>query len=87
MWYPGGSETSETKEISKYKTFKELKQELGDKFERYMYESNIELLTIIDKAIEYMYENWDGSSYLDATLKNKVAELNISELERILKGA
>lgn len=34
-----------------YKTYKELKEELGDKFEEYMYKSNIELLTKIDKAL------------------------------------
>lgn len=39
-----------------------------------------------DKAIEYINDNWDGSSYFDSTLKGKVAELNISELEEILKG-
>jgi uncharacterized protein with ATP-grasp and redox domains len=39
-----------------------------------------------DKAIEYINDNWDGSSYFDSTLKSKVAELNISELEEILKG-
>lgn len=39
--------------MNKYKTFEELKEELGDEFEEYMYKSNIELLTKIDKAIEY----------------------------------
>lgn len=33
----------------KYKTYEELKEELGDKFEEYMYGANINLLTIIDK--------------------------------------
>lgn len=40
----------------------------------------------IDKAIEYINKNWDGSSYIDATLKNKVAELNITDLLEILGG-
>ncbi len=40
--------------MNKYKTFEELKEELGDKFEDYMYKANIELLTKIDKAIEYI---------------------------------
>ena len=30
--------------MSEYKTFEELKEELGDKFEDYMYKANIELL-------------------------------------------
>lgn len=45
-----------------------------------------ELQNRIDKAIEYINKNWDSSSYIDATLKNKVAELNITELLEILKG-
>lgn len=44
------------KDENKYKTFEELKEELGDKFEEYMYKSNIELLTRIDKAREYLKE-------------------------------
>lgn len=38
--------------MNKYKTYEELNEELGDKFEEFMYKSNIELLTKIDKAIE-----------------------------------
>ena len=30
--------------MSEYKTFEEIKEELGDKFEDYMYKANIELL-------------------------------------------
>ena len=40
--------------MNKYKTFEELKEELGDKFEEYMYKSNIELLERIDNTIEYI---------------------------------
>ena len=46
-----------------YKTFEELKEELGDKFEEFMYKANIELLEKVnqletnrDKAIEYIGE-------------------------------
>ena len=42
--------------MNKYKTFEKLKEELGDKFEEYMYKSNIELLTKIDKVREYLKE-------------------------------
>lgn len=35
----------------KYKTFEEMKDELGDKLDKYMYEANIELLTKIDNVI------------------------------------
>ena len=40
---------------------------------------------VINKAIEYINNNWDGCSYTDETLKNKVSELNITELLDILK--
>lgn len=40
--------------MSKYKTFEELKEELGDKFEDYMYKANIELLNKLDKIKEYL---------------------------------
>lgn len=39
----------------------------------------------IDKAIEYI-NIYDDGCYTDATLKYKVAELNITELLEILKG-
>ena len=38
--------------MNKYKTFEELKEELGDKFEEYMYKTNIELLNKLDKIKE-----------------------------------
>jgi hypothetical protein len=40
--------------MNKYKTFEELKEELGDKFEEYMYKANIELLNKLDKIKEYI---------------------------------
>jgi len=43
----------------KYKTLEELKKELGDNFDEYMYQTNIELLNKIDKAIEFINENKD----------------------------
>ena len=52
--------------MSEYKTFEELKEELGDKFEDYMYKVNIELLNklqqkenIIKEVREYIKENED----------------------------
>lgn len=39
--------------MNKYKTFEELKEELGDKFEDYMYKANVELLNKLDKIKEY----------------------------------
>ena len=40
---------------------------------------------VIDKAIEYLNNNWSGG-YTDATLKYKVEEIKITELLEILKG-
>ena len=38
-----------------YKTFEELKEELGDKFEEFMYKVNIELL----EKVNQLEANWD----------------------------
>lgn len=65
--------------MNKYKTFEELKKELGDKFEEYMYKANIELLTKIDKAtkkIDNMFDRGDETTIIDDLL----------ELDKILKG-
>ena len=64
----------------KYKTFEELKEELGDKFEEYMYGANINLLTIIDKAlkkIDNMFNLGNEYTIIDDLL----------ELDKILKGS
>lgn len=42
----------------KYKTYEELKEELGNNYDLFMYEINLCLLQKIDKAIEYINENW-----------------------------
>jgi NTP pyrophosphatase (non-canonical NTP hydrolase) len=42
--------------MNKYKTLEELKEELGDKLEDYMYNANIELLKQIDE-IRRIIEN------------------------------
>lgn len=34
-----------------YKTLEELKKEMGEKFDEYMYQANIELLNKIDEAV------------------------------------
>ena len=40
--------------MNNYKSYEDLKKELGNKFNEYMYKSNIELLTKMDKAVEYI---------------------------------
>lgn len=42
--------------MKEYKTFDELKEEIGDKFEEYMYQANIELMEIIKKLKEHLQE-------------------------------
>ena len=48
--------------MSEYKSLEQLKKELGDKFEEYMYEANIELLNKINRAIG-LYENCKEEDY------------------------
>lgn len=40
--------------MNKYKTFEELKEELGNNYDLFMYEINLQLLIKIDKAVEYI---------------------------------
>ena len=68
--------------MNKYKTYEELKEELGDKFEEFMYKANIELLTKIDKAIEYIENNAKPYAFSDKMLKKEC----ILKLLEILKG-
>lgn len=63
--------------MNKYKTFEELKEELGDKFEEYMYKANIELLTKIDRAI-----NWCNKYMYTYGIKNNAQQRD--ELLKIL---
>lgn len=74
--------------MEKYKTFEELKEELGDKFEEYMYQANIELLQIKDKAIEYIKASMNNPQpfyeYLYGDENGSVE--NLDKLLNILKG-
>ncbi|MDY5930159.1 MAG: hypothetical protein SPJ27_09070 [Candidatus Onthovivens sp.] len=63
---------------------KDVFDELFGEMENWKQDTN-KYKEVIDKAIEYINNNWDGCSYTDETLKNKVSELNITELLDILK--
>ena len=63
--------------MNNYKSFEELKQELGDKFEEYMYKSNIELLSLKDKAINY---------YLKTLAKNRSMPEEAVKMYNYLEG-
>ena len=43
--------------MNKYKTLEELKEELGDKFEEYLYKTNIEMLSTLEKIKKYCNYN------------------------------
>ncbi len=50
-----------------YKTFEELKEELGDKFEEFMYKSNIELLEKVnqlERNIKEVSDNIRNSRFM-----------------------
>lgn len=73
----------------KYKTFEEMKDELGNKFDKYMYESNIELLTKIDNVVsklENSIESIDKKLLDDKKIKVKdgiVVNMNDYQIVRL----
>ena len=76
--------------MNNYKSYKNLKKELGNKFDDYMYKSNIEFLTKIDRAIEFIENNWIKYEYAKI-YKGKDDELEISiediyKLLNVLRG-
>ena len=73
----------------KYKTFEEMKDELGDKLDKYMYEANIELLTKIDsmvRKLENSIESIDKKLLDDKKIKVKdgiVVNMNDYQIVRL----
>lgn len=73
----------------KYKTFEEMKDELGDKLDKYMYEANIELLTKIDNVVrklENSIESIDKKLLDDKKIKVKdgiVVNMNDYQIVRL----
>ena len=73
----------------KYKTFEEMKDELGDKLDKYMYEANIELLTKIDNVVrklENSIESIDKKLLDDKRIKVKdgiVVNMNDYQIVRL----
>ena len=49
----------------KYKTFEELKEELGDRYDKLMFDMNLELLKQKYKAIEYINKWLEGKNNED----------------------
>lgn len=74
--------------ISEYKTFEELKEELGDKFEDYMYKANIELLNKLqqkENIIKEVREKIKNHLYAKTILSDMYSDNEIFEfiLEKI----
>lgn len=67
----------------KYKTFEEMKNELGDKLDKYMYEANIELLTKIDSVVRKLENSIES---IDKKIKVKdgmVVNMNDYQIVRL----
>ena len=67
----------------KYKTFEEMKDELGDKLDKYMYKSNIELLTKIDNVVRKLENSIES---IDKKIKVKdgmVVNMNDYQIVRL----
>lgn len=74
--------------MNEYKTFEQLKKELGNNYDLFMYEINLCLLQKIDKAVEYMEmelgTNREGVFKAFGDLD--YAQEEVEKLYRILKG-
>ena len=64
--------------MSEYKTFEELKEELGDEFEDYMYKANIELLNQLQQKENTIKEARDLLSEYDDNESNYYVPVNIA---------
>lgn len=74
--------------MSEYKTFEELKEELGDKFEDYTYKANIELLNklqkkenIIKEVREYIENYCIGNLVYENKTHKRILEILDKEKE------
>lgn len=74
----------------KYKTYIELKEELGDKYDKYMYDINLDLMKKIDKAATILHKykkNIDETgTYVETYTGWKLISEIFDELEEILGG-
>lgn len=67
----------------KYKTFEEMKDELGDKLDKYMYKANIELLTKIDNVVRKLENSIES---IDKKIKVKdgmIVNMNDYQIVRL----
>lgn len=67
----------------KYKTFEEMKDELGDKLDKYMYEANIELLTKIDNVVRKLENSIESIDKKIKVEDGRVVNMNDYQIVRL----
>ena len=67
----------------KYKTFEEMKNELGNKLDKYMYEANIELLTKIDKVVRKLENSIESIDKKIKVEDGRVVNMNDYQIVRL----
>ena len=72
--------------MNKYKKFEELKEELGNNYDLFMYEINLCLLQKIDKAIEYIKHSWWLRTDQVYDTSKDLKDWEVIELLEILEG-
>lgn len=65
---------------NKYKTFEELKDELGDKLAEYMYGANINLLTKIEKIEKHLEKSIES---INQKLHGRIINMNDYQIVRL----
>lgn len=63
----------------KYKTYEELKEELGDKYDKYMYEINLELMKKIDRIKKHL-KSKDFSERFQYESDEKLVRIELLEI-------
>ena len=69
--------------MSEYKTFEELKEEIGDEFEDYMYKANIELLNKLQQKENIIKEVREYIEKEREKMKNHQYAVGIRRLNKI----
>lgn len=72
--------------MNKYKSFEELKEELGDKYDRYMYDMNLELVKERERLL-HIAKKMHLYIFLNTSDESKVyEELGLTDEENELLG-
>ena len=68
---------------NKYKTFEELKDELGDKLAEYMYGANINLLTKIEKIEKHLEKSIESINQKLLVENGRIINMNDYQIVRL----